>query len=158
MGGDSPTGTDGAGRDRTAGLGPRLLARLLDAVLVYVPAGLVLQILGLPPPVFPLGGVDVWAWSAATGLVWFGYYAAFETTSGGTIGKRLLKLRVVSADGTAPGVRAAVVRNLWLLFGLVPYVGGIAQLVAIVVLAVSISSDEYHRGKHDELAGTAVMT
>lgn len=110
----------------TAGLGPRLLARLLDAVLVYLPAGLVLQILGLPPPVFPLGGVDVWAWGAATGLVWFGYYAAFEATSGATIGKRLLKLRI-------------------------------AQLVAVVVLAVSISSNEYHRGKHDESAATAVM-
>lgn len=155
--GTPPEGTGSATPAATAGPGPRFLARLLDALLVYVPAGLVLQLLGLPPPVFPLGGLDVWAWGAVTALVWFGYYVAFEAGAGGTLGKRLMKLWVVAADGRPPGAGAAAKRNLWLLFGLVPFVGGLAQLVAVVVIAVTISSSEHQRGKHDEFAGTAVM-
>ncbi len=139
-----------------AGLGRRLLARLLDALLVYLPASLLLAILGLPAPTIGLGGLDVWARSAVTAAAWLGYFALLESGTGTTVGKRLMQLQVVTADGERPSLRAAVTRNAWILFGLIPLIGGVAQLVAVVVIAVTIAANAHHRGKHDELAGTAV--
>lgn len=44
-----------------------------------------------------------------------------------------------------------------MLFGLAPVIGGLALLITVIVIAITISSNQYHRGKHDEIAGTAVM-
>jgi uncharacterized RDD family membrane protein YckC len=144
-----------AGVSGTAGLGGRFGARLLDGLIVGIPASLLLGLAGIG-----VGGglaLDGWLFGAITSLLWFGYYVYFESTSGATLGKKLLNLRVVSADGSPPSTEAAAKRNVWMLFGLVPILGGIAQLVAVIVIAVTISSGAHNRGKHDEFAGTGVL-
>lgn len=142
----------------TAGLGIRLVARLLDGLLVFIPASIVLAIVGLPAPTMGLGGLSAWTHSLVTSLLWFGYYVALESGSGQTVGKRLVNIRVVGSQGGTPTVSEAATRNVWTLFGLVPIVGGLAQLVAVIVIAVTIGSSPQHRGKHDEFAGTTVMS
>jgi uncharacterized RDD family membrane protein YckC len=141
------------------GLIGRFVARLLDAVIVGIPVSIVLAMAGLPAQTFGLGGVEAWTAGAVTAVLWFAYYVGFESSSGGaTLGKRIMRARVVTADGGSPSVQAAAIRNLWLLFGLIPLVGGIAQLIAVIVIAVTISSSPEHRGKHDEFAGTGVVS
>lgn len=142
----------------TAGLGPRFGARLLDALIVFIPASLVLGLAGIGMG-DGVGGLalDGWLFNAITSLLWFGYYVYFESTRGATLGKKLLNLRVVSADGSSPSTEAAAKRNIWMLFGIVPIVGGLAQFVALVVIAVTINSGPHNRGKHDEFAGTGVL-
>ena len=76
-----------------------------------------------------------------------GYYIVFKGTAGATLGKRLLHLKVFRADGHGAGITAAATRNLWLLFGLVPCVGGLLQLAAVVVIAVTIATDGQRRGR-----------
>lgn len=142
----------------SAGLGRRFAARLVDVLLVFLPVSLLLAIAGLPPPTFGLGGTEAWVHSAVTALLWAGYYIVFEGTAGATLGKRLLQLKVVRADGHDAGITAAATRNLWLLFGLVPWVGGLLQLAAVVVIAVTIATNDRHRGRHDQLAGTMVTS
>jgi uncharacterized RDD family membrane protein YckC len=136
----------------TAGLGVRIGARILDGLIVGIPASIVLGLLG-----FGTFTADNWFGSTIMSLLWFGYFVWFESSSGATVGKRLLKLRVVVADGSNPSLEAAAKRNVWMLFGIVPWIGGILSFIAVIVIIVTISSSEVSRGKHDEFAGTAVM-
>jgi uncharacterized RDD family membrane protein YckC len=138
----------------TAGLGVRIGARILDFLLVGIPALLLLTLLGLGG----LGlGTDRWLGGAILTALWFGYFVWFESNSGATVGKKLLNLRVVVADGSHPSLEVAAKRNVWMLFGLVPWIGGLLSLIAVIVIIVTISSNPDSRGKHDEFAGTAVM-
>jgi uncharacterized RDD family membrane protein YckC len=138
----------------TATLGVRFGARILDTLLVWIPAAIVLTLVGLGTGGL---GMDGWLGGAITSLLWFGYFVYFESSSGATVGKKLLKIRVVTASGDLPTLEQAAKRNVWMLFGLVPILGGIAQLVAVIVIAVTISGNEFNRGKHDEFAGTGVV-
>ena len=153
--GPAPTGPPTGVPASTASLGARFGARLLDGVIVGLPLTLLFMAVGLGG--MGTFGMDGWITSAIFSLLWFGYYVYFESSTGATLGKKLLNLRVVAADGTAPSTEAAAKRNVWLLFGLVPILGDLAQIVAVIVIAVTISSNEYNRGKHDEFAGTGVM-
>ncbi|QBI20110.1 RDD family protein [Egibacter rhizosphaerae] len=157
--GGPPPGEGGSGGMPVAGagLGRRFLARLLDGILVGVAISILAPVLGLPPPTMGLGGLDAWTTAAVTSGIWLAYYVATEAQLGTTLGKRLLGLHVVGPDGGHPSVTAATIRNVWLLFGLVPLVGGLVQLVAVIIIAVTIATSDTHRGKHDEFAGTAVI-
>jgi hypothetical protein len=44
-----------------------------------------------------------------------------------------------------------------MLFGIVPWIGGLLSLVAVIAIIITISSDQHSRGFHDTFAGTAVM-
>jgi uncharacterized RDD family membrane protein YckC len=136
----------------TATLAVRIGARLLDFLLVGIPASILLALLG-----FGTYGVDNWLSNAIISVLWFGYFVWFESSSGATVGKKLLNLHVVVADGSHPSLEVAAKRNIWMLFGLIPLVGGILSLVAIIVILVTISSNPQSRGYHDTFAGTAVM-
>jgi uncharacterized RDD family membrane protein YckC len=141
---------------RPAGLGVRLAARVLDAVLVGLPLSALLALAGLPAPTLALGGVEAWTHGAITSLVWLAYYAGCESLFGTTLGKRIVGLRVVAEHGEVPGPVAATVRNLWLLAGLIPWVGGLVLIVVVIVIATSIARHPHHLGRHDEAAGTSV--
>lgn len=145
-----------AGSSTSAGLGWRFLARLLDAAIVGLALSGAAALLGLPAPTLGLGGMERWMTSAVTAVVWCGYYVVTESGLSTTLGKRIVGLRVVGVDGRRPSVTAAGLRNMWILFGLVPWVGGLALLAAIVVIAVTIARSTDHRGQHDRLAGTVV--
>jgi uncharacterized RDD family membrane protein YckC len=153
--GPAPMGQPTGPPASTAGLGARFGARLLDVLIIGIPASIVFSLAGIGG----LGtfGMRGWISSAIVSVLWFGYYVYFESTTGATLGKKLLNLRVVAADGNPPSTEAAAKRNVWMLFGLVPILGDLASLVAVIVIAVTISSNEFNRGKHDEFAGTGVM-
>lgn len=139
----------------TASLGTRIGARLLDVLIVAIPATILLGILGFGT----YGVLDSGSWigSAITSLLWFGYFVLMESNRGSTLGKQILNLKVISANGAPPSTEEAAKRNIWMLFGLVPLIGGLASLVAVIVIMVTISSDQHNRGYHDTFAGTAVM-
>ena len=95
-------------------------------------------------------------------MISLGYFAFFESSRGATIGKQLMKLKVVGPDGASnPTMEQAVRRNIFLAFGLasiVPFVGsiigGLGQLVAVIMIAVGINSDTVGRQAwHDKFAG-----
>ena len=90
----------------------RLFAFLIDSVVVFV-IGLFFAI--------PLS-IFAWAWWLSGfffGIVWFVYSMLLEGLVGGTIGKKLLSLRVVALDGNLDVVHT-IIRNLskvyWLVF------------------------------------------
>ena len=82
------------------------------------------------------------------------YFLALETTQGWTIGKKLLGLSVHGPGGEPkPTAQESAIRNSWTLLPIIPFVGGLLGLIAIVWIAVTINSSPTKQGKHDELAG-----
>ena len=86
--------------------------------------------------------------SPSWALLAFGYVAAFTVAGGQTIGKMLLKLRVIGDDGRPIDAAGGVLRALGCM--LVPITLGLSYVPAL------FSSD--HRAVHDRLAGTRVVS
>jgi uncharacterized RDD family membrane protein YckC len=131
-----------------AEVGNRFVGRMVDGLvlaLVFVP----LLITG----VLPAEGTGAALVVGLTGYV----YAVVLDATGGTLGKRLLRMVVVDGQGRPPGLGAGATRNLWLLTSLLPGVLGQSLAVAIsVVLAITIAKHADDLGWHDRVAGTAV--
>jgi uncharacterized RDD family membrane protein YckC len=96
-------------------------------------------------------------------LLYVAYFTYLESSRGQTIGKQLLKLRVVGASGGNPTTQEALTRNAWALLnllGFIPVVGflvALALLAGAIAIAVTASQDPQGRGWHDKLAGTTVV-
>lgn len=128
------------------GLGLRFAARLIDGLIVGLVGGIIVYAIGLAS--------NVWITGLFTGVITFGYYVGMEVTQGWTLGKKLLGLSVRGPGGAAkPTVQQSAIRNSWTLLPIVPFIGGLLGVVAIVVIAVTINSSPTKQGKHDELAG-----
>jgi uncharacterized RDD family membrane protein YckC len=144
---------DPIGADAGAGVGIRFVARFLDMILLVS----VLSLIGI---VFGLGTAldgDVGITSIVVNAVWIavvvGYFAVMESRNGQTFGKMITRLRTIGPDGAAPTLEEAIRRNAWYALGIIPVVGGFAQLGAAVYIAVTISQSALHVGWHDQFAG-----
>lgn len=124
-----------------AGVGSRTLAGLLDyfvlwAVLVawFILWGVFFS--GAGPWAIALAGAFVLEW---------GYFAGSEIVSGGrTLGKKAVKLRVITAEGGTPGAGALLARNL---------VRSLDLVLGLPLMAI----DPLSRRLGDHLAGTLVV-
>jgi uncharacterized RDD family membrane protein YckC len=97
---------------------------------------------------------NYWFTGLFTGLLTFLYFLAFETTQGWTPGKKILGLSVHGPAGAPkPDVQQSAIRNVWTLLPIIPFVGGLLGIIAIIVIAVTINGSPTKQGKHDELAG-----
>src|ERR1051325_943578 len=93
-----------------AGIGLRLVATIVDAVVLFV----LIWIIGMATGNQSADGVSMQGPLALVPIaIWFLCYIAMEATSGATLGKMAVGLRVVNEDGSAPiGFGAAIVRNV----------------------------------------------
>jgi len=129
----------------------RLLAATIDMVVdsaVLVPIGYLVD----GEWNFPLYG---YGWMAAAFIVWTAIHGYFIVKSSQTIGKRLLRLKVVNfSDGQpTPAVKIVFLRKLPMnLLGAVPIVGGIGLLIGIAFIF-----GPERRCIHDIIAGTKVV-
>jgi uncharacterized RDD family membrane protein YckC len=127
------------------GVGARLLAYLIDSfVLAALFLGVNMALFGDP---LPLGELYV-----ALGIYLFiqvGYFTVMEGFSGASLGKRLLRLKVLKEGGGPCGVGAAFIRNFLRLVDMLPgfYIVG--------VIAILRSVNRQRLG--DRLAGTVVV-
>ena len=118
--------------------GRRILAIIVDGIIVGLPTGLIAAMLG----VVSSGAGEVSAslegvaglFAALISIVlYFGYYVLMEGYLGQTLGKMLLGIKVVREDdGGVPGVKAAAIRTvLRIVDGLFSYlVGFITVLIS----------------------------
>ena len=132
----------------------RLLARLLDIVFGIVSAlvpGLIVTFLtngNFDPGSFFLG--------AGVGIISFVIYQWYLlATTGQTIGKKYLKIKIVNKDGEQAGFFVNVVLREWVmaLIGIFPAIGGIIQIVDLLF----IFRDD-RKCIHDIIAGTVVIS
>lgn len=127
---------------RIAGPGTRYLAFIIDAILIVVGIlVLALFIGGLFLAIQPLGNIAqetlgviaIVTMFVVTGFALIGYFALFELfMSGQTPGKRLLRVRVVNAQGFSLGFGQLVLRNLFRLIDVIPLLWVVPLLSAKV--------------------------
>ena len=87
-------------------------------------------------------------------MLTFAYFVAMEVTQGRTLGKMALGLTVRGPGGAPkPDFKQSAIRNAFTLLPIVPFIGGLLGVIAIVLIAVTINSSPTKQGKHDELAG-----
>ena len=131
---------------RPGGLGRRWGARFIDGILVGIVAGVLGATSGPDSRILVTG--------LFTGVLMFGYFVVMEVTAGRTLGKMLLGLSVRGPGGAPkPDLKQSAIRNSWTLLPIIPFVGGLLGVIAIVVIAVTINDSPTKQGKHDELAG-----
>ncbi|MGE2720709.1 RDD family protein [Mycolicibacterium celeriflavum] len=141
-GGGYPAG----GGAQPGGLLLRWLARLIDGILVGIVSWLLAFVTDSASNIMVTGFF--------TGGLMFVYFLAFEAGMGSTPGKKLLGLSVRGPGGAPkPTAAQAAIRNSWTLLPIIPFVGGLLGVIAIIVIAVTISGSATKQGKHDELAG-----
>ncbi len=108
------------------------------------------------------GGSAARAASAVLGaVIYLGYFSLMESSRGQTVGKTVMKLHTLGPAGGKPTLQQSVRRNIWVaagILGVVPVVGstigGLLELVAVIMIAVGINNDTIHRQAwHDRFAG-----
>lgn len=145
----------------------RLGARVIDAVLLFIVNAIISAVL-----IFGFIFSDM---SGGTGFMDFGfnigsfiaslvflaitlgYYVFLETTRGATVGKMLLNLEVRNRSGSYPTPEQSLKRNAFYALSIIPYLGGLLQLAAVIYIAVTISQSPDNRGWHDEFGETVVV-
>jgi uncharacterized RDD family membrane protein YckC len=146
-----------------AGIGSRFVAAMIDTsliillqIIVYLTLILALAIgtgSGLVAQLESLAGLEGWllAGFSLLGFVFFwGYYIFFELLwNGQTPGKRVVKLRVVRADGGALALTESIIRNLVRFIDFLPFGYGFG----VVVMFINTQS----RRLGDLAAGTLVV-
>jgi len=119
-----------------AGFWIRALATAIDAALFGVPAALLIYI------VYPESAVARASTIGVENILMLAYQIYFQATTGQTVGKYLVKIRVNGLAGERLGYKNAVVRNFWYLFG---SLAAISQIVALS----SVSAAEFaHSSEH----------
>jgi uncharacterized RDD family membrane protein YckC len=121
----------------------RLAARLIDVIIVVLLNLALGQVIGF--------GFD---WLVLGAAIILGYFAAGDTLFGATVGKRVLGLRVVTAEGLRPSPAQALRRELFVVVGAVPFVGPILALGIWVWMLLAIRSSPLGQGPHDTFAGS----
>lgn len=121
----------------------RVLAALIDLAIVGAGYALILALAGQLSEPNASGGV------LAVGVGWaLYYYFACESGAGQTVGKQVMKIRVVKTDGSPAGMREVSLRTvLRLIDGLFLYLVGL-----IVVLAT-----RERRGRLGDLVGGTMI-
>lgn len=153
-------GDGAAGAATAADLGQRLLAKLIDFVILWV-VGFIVFVSLLSMAMFGGGGFG--GGTLLSGVLWIAlylaYFIAMEMTTGQTVGKMVLKLRVQGSSGGNPSFEEALKRNAWMIPGIVPVIGGLVTLAAAIFILVTINNNTATRqGWHDEFAGgTSVL-
>ena len=99
---------------------------------------------------------------SSAAILYLAYFVYMESSRGRTLGKQLLKLRVHGASGGNPTAEESFKRNSWYVLAIVssvPILGLIASLgvlIAVIAIAVTISTDPLNRGWHDKFGNTSV--
>ena len=157
-----------SGVGQPADLMMRFLARLIDYVLLWIVTVLVVSVIVIGTlmggnggylgtgPTYVTGAVS----AVLTAAIYLGYFTLMEARLGQTVGKMLLKLQTQGPGGARPTLEQALRRNLWValgLLGLIPMVGGVigwlAQLAAMIAIAVTINNSPSRQGWHDHFGG-----
>ncbi|MEM7051695.1 MAG: RDD family protein [Acidobacteriota bacterium] len=128
-----------------AGLGSRSLAVTIDYFLMTViNVALIFLLIFVGDELFD-GGWIVALMALVGFLVHWGYFAVSEIVFGGqTLGKKALRLRVVTRQGGRPGIWALLIRNF-------------IRVVDLIVGVPLIAFDPLARRLGDRLGGTLVV-
>jgi len=154
----SPTGAS-----ENADITVRFIAKLIDGVLLFIVTSILTMIIRpmLPGPRGFIGpGISFTGFGIATlviavvsAVIYIAYLSVLESSNGQTVGKMVMKLRVVGPDGGNPSMDAALRRNAWVLLSIVPFFGNLLQAALAGYIGYTIYENADNIGWHDSFAG-----
>ncbi len=128
----------------------RLIAYILDSIIVSIAVGILLFIAQLPFLILnPVGFVNNFSFQFAVGGISVIYFIIAETVYGTTIGKSLLGLKVVTSSGEKISLEKAFIRNISKIHGV---------LLLLDVIGGVITSTDLHQKYSDRIANTTVTS
>ena len=132
------------------GVGPRAIAVIIDSLIFIIFGCCFLFALALAGDgEFEQTGAPAILLQLGLGFIYYAYFIVLEGTSGSTLGKRIMKLRVVKVDGSRISMGDAAIRNvLRIIDGILFYLVG-----AIIIWT---SPDKQRLG--DRVAKTIVVS
>lgn len=149
-----------AGMPPLASRGLRLLARIVDALIVGIPVGIVMALLNLATT---SGDAEPWdsgntvSQSIVYQLVYLVYEGLMLTRSGQTLGKKLVKVRVaVLQNGQVPHGSPGWIRAL--TYSIPPVIPCIGSLFWLVNVLFCTWDKPYRQCLHDKVAKTVVVS
>jgi uncharacterized RDD family membrane protein YckC len=130
---------------------------LVPAIVVAVSSGALTAATeggGQPGPFWWAGTSPVQIASALVWVALLGFQSYLIATTGQSIGKKVVKIRIVRTDGSRAGFVRAVLLRSWLfgVFSVIPIVGRVSALVDVVFI---FRNDR--RCLHDMVADTRVV-
>ncbi|MFD9867175.1 RDD family protein [Streptomyces niveus] len=150
-----------------APMGKRILARIVDWIIVAIP----LVLISIPFNVYHrwtnssdnwddavngVNGGGQWVFRLITIVAFVGYDAVMTQWGGQTLGKRLFNLRVAMLnDGRVPDSRSSLLRALVLW---VPALVCCACFWPLLILILILLDRPYRQGLHDKAAKTVVVS
>lgn len=148
-----------AGMPPLAPSGKRVLARIIDMIIVAVVVWLLSLLFGVTsintdPDDLEAG--KSFGQSLIAAILYMAYDTILISKTGQTLGKRLLGLRVANLnDGSTPSVQTALIRSavLWL-----PFAFCCACIWTAIAGGWSFFDKPYKQGLHDKPAKTVVVT
>jgi uncharacterized RDD family membrane protein YckC len=154
-----PSPGQAAGQLSPVGPWPRFGARIIDGLVLFIPNAILAAVLtdGATTSFGGVGAGESLVYLVVTTMLGYGYAVWLEASRGQTVGKMVLGYKVVGPDGRIPASDVAMRRNAWLLLGIVPFIGGVLSFVAAVVIGVTIATDPFKRGTHDNFAGGSAV-
>jgi uncharacterized RDD family membrane protein YckC len=158
--GGGPSDTDPlAGMPPLAESGKRVLARIIDMLLVIIVVGLLTWGFGVNEYDVDTDRIEYgksFGQSLIAALLYIGYDTFMISKSGQTLGKKWLHLRVANLDnGATPSVRTSLIRALVLW---VPFAFCCACIWTAIAGGWSFFDKPYKQGLHDKAAKTVVVS
>lgn len=164
-GSDQPTGP------QPAGLGLRIGAYVIDYIGLFIIIAIITLILAIPFAIsegssaMPFAGGGSFLFQFITGLIGaaiiLAYFGLMEANDGQTIGKKLLSVRAVKANGSSLELGDAIKRRVPFIIGSlipIPFLGGLVGFaIAIAILVTAAQDNPFNRGLHDKWADTMVV-
>ncbi len=134
-----------AKKQKYAGFGVRFLACVIDMIILATVLGVLRQLLFFPPFGRPYGqylwgNFNLLAGALYSILLWVKW-------DGQTVGKKALKIKVISADKKALDYKTAIIR----------YIGYFVSSIVFCLGYFWIIWDDRKQGWHDKIAGTYVV-
>jgi uncharacterized RDD family membrane protein YckC len=109
---------------RLADTGKRVIAYIIDAVIVGIVVAIIIgitEVLDFPE----------WLQAIISIVLAYGYFIYMEGTTGQTLGKRALNIRVINEDGTSINMGTSAIRNILRIVDM--FFFGIVGLILIIV-------------------------
>lgn len=114
------------------GIGPRIAAHIVDAIIIII----LYMLVGFAMAgsfSFEYTGAAAYPLIAAGGLIGLLYFVLLEGLTGATIGKRLVKIKVVREDGSPCGIGPAVIRTILRVIDGLPFL----YIIGMILIARS---------------------
>lgn len=114
------------------GIGPRIVAQIIDGIIlsaIFLALGFAMS----GAFEFSYQGEAAYPLIGITALITFLYFVILEGTIGGTVGKKLIKIKVVREDGSACGIGPSLIRNILRIIDELPFL----YIIGMILIARS---------------------